>query len=197
MKKASRMTPNHTPSTLRPVHLFSILTLASVLLQTANAAPINVPREKIHLSCTDDYFKTARTDFLLDDEHYSKCVLTLPLALKERWKGSRRFYIIPRLSADVSGIQPDNASKRTRVPLSGFMNPGNDALHRVVFSENYQAVELFSSIPTALKTSLGEPYQAASYNINGKITVCVGPVYQGEEPCVTFNVIARFKVYHK
>ena len=197
MKNTSEMTPTHKPSLLRAQQTLTILVLTSLLLQTASAAAINVPREKIHLSCTDDYFKTARTDFLLDDEHYSKCVLTLPLALKDRWKGSRRFYIIPRLSADVSGIQPNNASKRTRVALSSFMNPGNDPLHRVVNSENYQAVELFSAIPTALKTSLGERYQAASYNINGKITVCVGPVYQGEDPCVTFNVIARFKVYHK
>jgi hypothetical protein len=50
---------------------------------------ITVPRDKISLSCTDDFFKTARVNFVLQDETYTQCNLRLPLALRERWPGRR------------------------------------------------------------------------------------------------------------
>lgn len=163
----------------------------------ALAVTLPVPREKIHLSCVDDYFKTSRTDFLLDDEHYSSCTLSLPLALTQRWKGSRRFYILPRLAADVTGQDRQKNEKRVRMSLANLINPGKDPLHRVIPSEGYKAIELVSQIRRPLREWVGEDFQALSYNISGKVTVCVGPVYTGEDPCVTFDVIARFKVYRK
>lgn len=166
------------------------------LAQDASSSPplsVAVPREKISLACSDTYFKTERTDYVLQDEAYPSCTLRLPLALKERWKGERRFYIIPRVSANLF-VKDDKGVGRW-LPLSPLVNPGQDPLHRVIESKGYEQVELvgqFKKLSDVAGTRTPDTVGAG-----GKLSVCVSPVRDGEVPCVTFDVTARFKVYKR
>jgi hypothetical protein len=168
-----------------------IAALAS--LAVAQTSSIAVPREKVSLICTDDYFKQQRINYLLQDETYSACRLKLPLALKERWPGRRTFYIIPRLSASV--FVKDKDGKTAWLPLTPLTVAGSDPLHGTLESRTYQAVELVGRIGK-LRDVAGTR-RADTVGAGGKLTVCVAPVLRGEAPCVTFDVTARFEVYLK
>jgi hypothetical protein len=167
------------------------LSLALGLAVAQNTSSIAVPRAKISLVCADDYFKTERVNYLLLDETYSSCTLRLPLALKERWGGRRSFYVVPRLSATM--YAKDAQGKGSWVPLSPLVNPGKDAFHRVLDSKGYKAVEVVGVFGKL--TDRAGKLKPDTVNAGGKLTVCVAPVYRGEEPCVTFDVTSRFKVY--
>ncbi len=160
---------------------------------TPTAAPqaIAVPREKVTLSCADSYFRSARENFLLLDENYPTCTLKLPLALHQRWPGERTFYVIPRVSASL--LSRDDRGKARWTPLAPLVNPGEDPLHRMVRSGGYQAIELTGNFGKLSSKVAGSKPDTVS--AGGKLTVCAAPVYRGEEPCKTFDVAARFKVY--
>jgi hypothetical protein len=154
---------------------------------------ITVPRDKISLSCTDDYFKTARVNFVLQDETYTQCNLRLPLALRERWPGRRSFYVIPRVALSLRAN--DKNGTGSWIPLEPLINPGTDPFHRVIDSREYKAVELSAKMGRlADKAGTLKPEAVSA---GGKISVCAAPVYRNETPCVTFDVTARFKVYLK
>ncbi len=174
-----------------------IALMLTVLLSLAVAQPaaptVTVPREKVSLICQDEYFKSERVNFLLQDENYPSCTLRLPLALKERWGGRRNFYIIPRLSASL--YAKDNNGKSSWLPLSPLVNPGADAFHRIVDSRTYQAVEVVGRFGKL--TDRAGSLKPDTVGAGGKVTVCVAPVYKGEEPCVTFDVSSRFRVYNR
>jgi hypothetical protein len=156
-------------------------------------ANITVPRDKISLSCTDDYFKTARVNFVLQDETYTQCNLRLPLALRERWPGRRSFYVIPRVALSLRAN--DKNGTGSWIPLEPLINPGTDPFHRVIDSRQYKAVELSAKMGRlADKAGTLKPEAVSA---GGKISVCAAPVYRNETPCVTFDVTARFKVYLK
>lgn len=153
--------------------------------------PVPVPRAKIALTCSDAYFKTQRTNFLLEDESYPACTLRLPLALKQRWPGARTFYVLPRVSASL--YAKDTRGQGRWLPLTPLVNLGRDPLHRTLDSADYDAIELVGRFGRLDETA-GER-TADTVSAGGKLTVCVAPIRKGETPCVTFDVAARFKVY--
>ncbi len=158
----------------------------------APVVSVSVPREKINLSCKDDYFGVERLNFLLLDETYNQCTLRVPLALKERWPGRRTFYVIPRVSASLFAGE---GQKGRWLPLTPLANPGNDPFHRALDSKGYKAVELEGKIGK-LTDRAGE-LAPNTISAGGKITVCAAPVYRNENPCVTFDIAARFRVYKR
>ena len=173
----------------------TIVALLGIAVAQTSSAPASVvvPREKVSLICTDEYFKLERVNFLLKDETYNDCRLRLPLALKERWPGRRTFYVIPRLSASLF-VREENG-KTAWVPLSPLVNPGSDALHGVLSSKKYKYVELSGRFGKL--SDVAGKRSADTVGAGGKLTVCVAPVYDGEAPCVTYDVTSRFKVYLK
>jgi hypothetical protein len=171
------------------------LTLSSlgVLAQSSVA----VPRQKVQLTCSDDYFKTERQNFLLLDETYNKCTLALPLALKQRWSGPRTFYFLPRLSVALAADDGATQNPKTRwITLSSFGNPAPDVLHRAVRSRDYQTADFYTGLEKPLKEWAGN-LTPKVLGVNGRVTVCAAPVYKGEDPCVTYDVNARFSVYKR
>ncbi len=173
----------------------SVLVISS--LGVFAQSSVAVPRQKVQLSCADDYFKTERQNFLLLDETYSKCSLKLPLALKQRWSGVRTFYFLPRIS--VALLADDNAAQNPKskwITLSSFGNPAPDVLHRAVRSRDYKTADFYGGLERPLKDWAGN-LTPKVLGINGRVTVCVAPVYKGEEPCVTYDVYARFSVYKR
>ncbi len=172
-----------------------IIVLVGVILglATAQNTTITVPREKISLVCTDSFFKTERTNFVLQDEIYPTCKLLLPLALRERWGGKREFYVIPRVSATL--FAKDEKGKGQWLPLSPLVNLGEDAFHRTIPSKGYKNLELIGNFGK-LSQRAGT-LKPDTIGAGGKLTVCVAPVYKGEQPCVTFDIAARFRVYSR
>jgi hypothetical protein len=169
------------------------LSSLGVLAQSSVA----VPRQKVQLTCSDDYFKTERQNFLLLDETYTKCNLALPLALKQRWSGPRTFYFLPRLS--VALFADDGAAQNPKgkwITLSSFGNPAPDVLHRAVRSHDYKTADFYGGLERPLKDWAGT-LTPKVVGINGRVTVCVASVYKGEEPCVTYDIYARFNVYKR
>ncbi len=152
-----------------------------------------VPREKVSLVCQDTYFKAARTDFVLQDEVYPQCTLKLPLTLRDRWKGDRSFYVLPRLSATL--YARDARGNGRWLPLSPLVNPGADPLHRVIASSDYRQVELVGRFGKL--SDVAGDRTPDTVGAGGKLTVCVSPVRDGETPCITYDVTARFHVYRR
>lgn len=74
---------------------FSALSVLAVGGVQAVSSAVDIPREKIQMFCSDDYFKSSRANFVLEDERYGTCKLKLALALKQKWPEARRFYILP------------------------------------------------------------------------------------------------------
>ena len=171
----------------------ALTTASGAFAQTSSANTATVPREKISLSCADSYFKTDRTNFILQDEVYPRCTLSLPLALKERWPGKRTFYVIPRVSANL--YAKNSRGDGRWLPLSPLVTPGDDALHTTLASGDYKAVELFGTFGKL--TEVAGTRTPDTVGVGGKVTVCVAPVLSGETPCVTFDVTGRFKVYRR
>ncbi|GMA14658.1 hypothetical protein E5F05_19320 [Deinococcus metallilatus] len=170
----------------------ALLALGTFGLAAAGAPrSIPVPREKVSLSCADSYFKSPRQNFLLVDETYRDCTLRLPLALHDRWPGARTFYFIPRVSATL--YAKDSKGKGRWLPLSPLVNPGEDPLHRAVNSRGYQAVELTGDLGKLSEVAAQDRPDTVS--VGGKLTVCVAPVLAGEEPCATYDITARYRVY--
>lgn len=167
------------------------LSLPPALAQTPQT--ILIPREKITLTCTDTYFKSQRQNFLLQDEPYPNCSLTMPLALRNRWPGGRTFYVIPRVSASLHSKNSKGEGRWQ--PLSPLVNPGPDPMHLTINSRDYRAVELRGNFGKLDDRAGGNTPDTVS--TGGKVTVCAAPVYRGEEPCKTFDVAARFKVYRR
>ncbi|WP_135229456.1 hypothetical protein [Deinococcus fonticola] len=165
------------------------LSLAPALAQAP--ATILIPREKVSFTCTDTYFKSQRENFLLLDETYPTCTLKMPLALRQRWPGVRTFYVIPRVSASLHS--KNNKGEGKWQPLTPLVNPGPDPMHRALSSRGYEAIELTGKLGKLSDTAGQNTPDTVS--TGGKITVCVAPVYQGEDACKTFDVAARFKVY--
>jgi hypothetical protein len=165
---------------------------------TAPATTVTVPRDKISLTCADSYYKTERTNFILQDELYPRCTLGIPLALSQRWPGKRSFYVIPRVSANL--YVKDERGNGRWLPLSPLVTPGNDPLHVVLDSGKYKSVELvgtfgkLSEVAASVKSGTFSPDTVGA---GGKLTVCASPVLAGESPCVTFDVTARFRVYRR
>ena len=194
MKRVSAPALSSVPTSFSVLALLSALVPGFVGVAAAQASStIAVPREKISLVCADSYFKTERTDFILQDELYPHCTLVVPLALNERWPGKRTYYVIPRVSANLYA-RADRGTGRW-LPLSPLVTAGGDPLHTTLESGTYKAVELTGSF--------GRLNEVAGKNTpdtvgaGGKITVCVSPVLKAEDPCVTFDVTARFKVYRR
>jgi hypothetical protein len=160
---------------------------------TAQTNTITVPREKIGLVCTDSYFKTERKNFVLQDETYPTCKLLLPLALRERWGGQRKFYVVPRVSANL--YARDEKGKGQWLPLTPLVNLGEDLVHRVIPSNGYKYLELIGEFGK-LSDRAGT-LKPDTIGAGGKVTVCAAPIYRGEQPCVTFEVTARFRVYSR
>jgi hypothetical protein len=174
--------------------VFAVLALGLLGVGLAQSSSnITVPRDKISLSCTDDYFKTARVNFVLQDETYTQCNLRLPLALRERWPGRRSFYVIPRVALSLRAN--DKNGTGSWIPPEPLINPGADPFHRVIDSREYKAVEL--SAKMGRLADKAETLKPEAVSAGGKISVCAAPVYRNETPCVTFDVTARFKVYLK
>ena len=174
---------------MKRVTALAILTLAPALAQAP--ATTLIPREKISFTCTDTYFKNQRQNFLLLDENYPTCTLRMPLALRERWPGNRTYYVIPRVSASLHSKNSKGEGKWQ--PLAPLVNPGADPMHRAINSSGYEAIELTGRIGKISTTAGTNTPDTVS--TGGKITICVAPIYRGEEPCKTFDVAARFKVY--
>ncbi|NJK45762.1 MAG: hypothetical protein HC933_17185 [Pleurocapsa sp. SU_196_0] len=105
------------------------------------------------------------------------------------WKGT----VVPRLSATL--YTKDDKGKGAWVPLTPLVNPGGDAFHRTLDSKTYKAVEVVGRFGK-LSERAGSA-KADTVSAGGKLTVCVAPVYSGEEPCVTFDVTSRFRVYQR
>jgi hypothetical protein len=163
------------------------------LAMAQNVALVIVPREKINLVCTDNYFKTERRNFALLDETYSECKLLLPLALRERWTGKRTFYIIPRVVANLYAKNEKGEGKW--LPLAPLVNPGQDSFHRTIQSKGYENIMLVGDFGS-LKERAGL-LKPDTIGAGGKLTVCVSPVLRDEQPCVTFDITARFRVYSR
>ncbi len=179
----------------RTLPLTAALSLLALPALAAAPQTVPIPREKISLTCTDNYFKSPRENFLLSDETYASCTLRLPLALKERWPGVRTFFIIPRVSASLhtagSGGRGEGTGKW--LPLAPLVNPGQDPMHLALPSGGYSAIELRGMFGK-LSDVAGEG-KPDTVSTGGKLTVCAAPVYRGEDPCKTFDVAARFRVY--
>jgi hypothetical protein len=175
--------------------LLFVLALGS-MFSSANAETVNVPQNKIELGCKDNKFNLERLNFLLLDETYQNCRLRLPLALKERWRGRRNFYFLPRIS--VALFSQDKDSKNGRwTPLGSFGNPEDDLLHRIISSKNYKRAEMIGSLEKPLQDWAGADRIPKVLGVEGRVSVCVSPVYAGEAPCVTFNINARYNIYKR
>ena len=170
-----------------------IMIIGILGIATAQTSTITVPREKISLVCTDSYFKTERVNFVLQDETYPTCKLLMPLALRERWGGKRNFYVVPRVSANL--FAKDDKGKGQWLPLSPLVNAGDDAFHKAIPSKGYKSVELIGQFGK-LSERAGK-LKPDTVGAGGKVTVCVSPVYSGEQPCVTFDITARFRIYSR
>ena len=178
---------------LCPALALPVLALCGAALAQPAGGPVSIPREKVSLVCTDDYFNTARTNFILQDEQYTSCTLNVPLALHERWPGKRTFYVIPRVSANL--YAKDDRGNGRWLPLSPLVPPGADALHTTLDSESYTAVALVGKFGKLSDVAgKGTPDTVGA---GGKLTVCVSPIRSGEDPCVTFDLTARFRVYRR
>jgi hypothetical protein len=171
---------------------FGILLLGGLAL-AQNTKTVVVPRDKINLVCTDSYFKTERRNFVLLDETYPECKLLLPLALRQRWQGRREFYIIPRVVANLYARNEKGEGKW--LPLSPLVNAGEDAFHRTVSSKGYENVVLVGNFGKL--TEKAGNLKPDTIGAGGKLTVCVSPVLRGEQPCVTFDITARFRIYSR
>lgn len=167
-------------------------TVAQTTPQAAPVVSVPVPREKVNLACVDEYFKSERLNFLLQDENYVRCTLRVPLALRQRWPGRRTYYVIPRVSASLYAVKD---GKGRWVPLTPLSNPGNDPFHRTLESNGYKQVELVGVIGK-LTERAGEAVPD-TVSAGGKLSVCVSPVLRGESPCATFDITARFRVYQR
>ncbi len=180
---------------------FKVLFVLSALgvLGAVRAAPsaIDIPREKIQMFCSDDYFKSSRANFVLEDERYGTCKLKLGLALKQKWPDARRFYILPRVTVELVSQSKAAPVKISRTPLTNFGNPLPDTLHRLISSKDFQTVDLFMNLSGALGTQVAQNFVAQALGVSGKLTVCADPLSKGEDPCLTYNVIARFKIYRQ
>lgn len=174
---------------MKRVIALAALTLAPALAQAP--ATTLIPREKVRFTCTDTYFKSQRENFLLLDETYASCTLSLPLALRQRWPGPRTYYVIPRVSASLHS--KNSKGEGQWQPLAPLVNPGPDRMHRALDSRGYEAIELTAKLGKLTDTAGQNTPDTVS--TGGKLTVCAAPVYRGEEPCKTFDVAARFKVY--
>ena len=158
---------------------------------------IDIPREKITLRCSDVYFKSVRENFLLEDENYSSCVLRLPLALKQTWRNAQRFYILPRVGVELISQNDKEQPPKTRSqPLGEAGNPGSDSFHRLIPAKGYTSIDLVTKFSGALGKQVPADFMAKALGITGKLSVCADPVYPGEDPCLTYNVVARFEIYH-
>lgn len=87
--------------------------------------------------------------------------------------------------------------KIARTPLTTFSNPNPDTLHRLIPVQDYQTVDLFMNLPGMLGGQVAENFVAQALGVSGKLTVCADPINKGEDPCLTYNVIARFKIHRK
>ncbi len=160
-----------------------------------------VPREKIDLICTEDYYKTERKNFILQDETYNTCTLRVPLELNKLWPGRRNYYVVPRVAASLHTVGKDQQGRW--LPLSSLANPGLDPLHRLLDSKTFKAVELVGSFGrmsdkvVSITTEKTGQLQPDAISAGGKLTVCVAPVYRSENPCITWDVSARFKIYKR
>jgi hypothetical protein len=158
---------------------------------------IDIPREKITLRCADEYFKSIRENFLLEDEKYSSCVLRLPLSLKQTWKNAQRFYILPRVGVELVSLNDKEQPPKTRSqPLGQFGNPGSDSFHRLIPAKGYKSIDLVTKFTGSLDQQVSADFRAKALGITGKLSICADPVALGEDPCLTYNVIARFEIYH-
>ena len=175
--------------------MFRRFALALLILTpiTAQAATFPVPREKISLVCTDSYFKTDRVNFVLQDEDYGGCKLRLPLALRDRWPGRRTYFVLPRVSARL--LVRDAGGKGQWLPLAPLVNPGTDPLHLAVESKGYRELVLLSRFGKL--STLAAERTPDTVSTEGKLTVCAAPLRSGEDPCATFDLTARFKVYRR
>lgn len=162
----------------------------------AVAETVVVPQNKIELGCKDNKFALERLNFLLLDEIYQKCTLRLPLALKERWGGRRTFYFLPRISVALFSQDKDLKNGRW-TPLGSFGNLENDVLHRIVSSKEYKRAELVGNLQKPLQDWAGADRIPKVLGIEGRMSVCVSPVYKGEEPCITFNINSRYNIYKR
>ncbi|WP_155299065.1 hypothetical protein [Deinococcus kurensis] len=180
--------------TVRPVRLPLALVLVLLTAPQAQAAAphsVSVPRERISLSCVEGYAQAPRLNFLLADETYPRCVLRLPLALRERWPAAQTFFVVPRVAATL--YAHDTRGKGHWLPLAPLVNPGDDPLHRAVPAGTYRTLELGAA--------LGQPARAAgdltpdTVSVGGKVTVCAAPAPADGPPCVTFDIAARYRVY--
>ncbi|WP_293913606.1 hypothetical protein [Deinococcus sp.] len=171
----------------------SALALLILTPLSAQAAIFPVPREKVSLVCTDNYFKTDRVNFVLQDEDYGGCTLKLPLALRDRWPGRRTYFVLPRVSARL--LVRDDKGKGQWLPLAPLVNPGADPLHLAVESKGYKELILQGRFGK-LSTLAGERVPD-TVSTEGKLTVCAAPLRTGEDPCATFDLTAHFKVYKR
>ncbi|WP_019586436.1 hypothetical protein [Deinococcus apachensis] len=172
--------------------ILALLALGTLALADAQAPrTVTVPRQRVNLTCADTYWGAPRKDFLLADETYPNCVLRLPLALRERWPGPRTFYFIPRVSATL--YTKDGKGNGHWLPLAPLVNPGDDPLHRAVSAQTYKTVELGGQFRKLSDVAGGD--KSDTVGVGGKLTVCVAPVWPGEDPCVTFDITARYRVY--
>lgn len=180
--------------TVRPVRLPLALVLVLLTAPQAQAAAphsVSVPRERISLSCVEGYAQAPRLNFLLADETYPRCVLRLPLALRERWPAAQTFFVVPRVAATL--YAHDTRGKGHWLPLAPLVNIGDDPLHRAVPAGTYRTLELGAA--------LGQPARAAgdltpdTVSVGGKVTVCAAPPPADGPPCVTFDIAARYRVY--
>ncbi|GBF06834.1 hypothetical protein DAERI_110016 [Deinococcus aerius] len=173
-------------------HVLALLALGTLTLADAQAPrTVAVPRQRVSLTCADTYWRAPRQNFLLADETYPNCVLRLPLTLRERWPGPRTFYLIPRVSATL--YAKDGKGNGHWLPLAPLVNRGDDPLHRAVSSRTYAAVELGG--PFGKLGDVAGKDKPDTVGVGGKLTVCVAPVRPGEDPCVTFDITARYRVY--
>lgn len=176
------------------VGVLGLLVLGGV--QAASNA-IDIPRDKIQMFCSDDYFKSSRANFVLEDERYGTCKLKLSLALRQKWPDARRFYILPRVTVELVSQSKAAPVKVNRTPLTSFGNPQPDTLHRLIPVKDFQTVDLFMNLSGNLQGQVAENFVAQALGVSGKLTVCADPIGKGEDPCLTYNVIARFKIYRK
>jgi hypothetical protein len=162
----------------------------------ALAETVIVPQNRIELGCKDSKFAIERLNFLLLDETYQNCTLRLPLALKERWGGRRTFYFLPRISVALFSQDKDLKNGRW-TPIGSLGNLENDTLHRIVSSKNYKRAELTGSLEKPLQDWAGTGRIPKVLGVEGRMSVCVSPVYKSEQPCVTFNINARYNIYKR
>jgi hypothetical protein len=172
----------------------------ALLLGKTSAGNFTVPQNRLQLSCTEPYYKKTRENFMLLDEKYSICKLSMPLALRERWKGRRTFYFIPRVSmnlySEAAEADKEGSRKSRWLALPALVNLEDDPSHRIVASTGYKTLELQSKPNNSLK-NLANGLVPRLVSIEGRVTVCVAPVYRGDLPCITFEVRGQYNVYNR